>query len=566
MFWLRLLLKIILFLLLLISFGFAVFSWLYSHTEFLQFLIQQFHLRAEKDVLHNMLPREKYELIRLILVLATVFLFVLFLVTDRLSRALYPLFKELRISLNYRIETVRHSWHSLPQYARITAFLVFLILILYRVWSGLRIPFLTDEVYSYIFLVDRGLPVIVSSYHGPNSHILYLAVAWVFDSFLPAEMAMRLPVMLTGILVPVLLFFTLLKRYNFLIAFFTAVVFAFSFNITYYSVIGRGHIFFILFFLIALIAAVRITEGGGRAAFFVYGLANVCGAYTLLSWIFPGASLFVFLLYYLRKDLKRLIRLILTVVISFLMILLLYLPVLLISGIESMTENWWVQSVTYSYRDFFIRLPAYMRTVGEYFWSTPDNTGLLLSLLYFSIGAALLYFRKNSKFLFLYLSLILLPFIMISIRGILPPEKTWLYFFLLKAFSLALILDAVAIRMKMAALRNLFLIASLLLILIWNGRIMHRHSFDFYHRMQSFLSGLPPSTPDSVLVREETYYLYLRYRFEVERDVYPLLHMNPKEDVEYDMIVVPVSFPSPEEGYEKIYQNKEIKAFRKVKE
>lgn len=246
------------------------------------------------------------------------------------------------------------SWHAETLLHR------FSLLFMFAAGVGVRLAFLFqpimhDEAQTYQYFVLFSPKTIVSDFTVLNNHILHSLLAQFSTNFLGHQpWALRFPAFIAGVLIiPVayLVVRRLLSRNAALLA--TALCVPSSILIEY-STNARGYSLQTLLFLLAVLAAISAKRNGSRPAWVWLVVLSALCFYTITTMVFFYLSLVAWLaLSVVIKDVagnpKRFAaRLAISVTVTCTLVALLYLPVVLHSGLKSITSNQYLIEGTWS--------------------------------------------------------------------------------------------------------------------------------------------------------------------------------------------------------------------------
>ncbi|MDQ6802049.1 MAG: glycosyltransferase family 39 protein [Acidobacteriota bacterium] len=274
-------------------------------------------------------------------------------------------------------------------------------------------PMGTDESASFIYYASHPLWVPITIYGSPNNHVLHsvlMHIAWTL--FGSAEWALRLPAFLAGIAIIPLTYIAaraLGDRGSLLAASMSASAPA----LADYSTNARGYTLLCCCVLICTIAMARIVrEGKGEILFAV---SAALGFFTVPVMLYPFAMLAVW-------GRKRGLR---AVIGAIALTLLLYAPILVVSGIESLTSNPYVRPFPLAV--FFRSLPSYATAVwSSWFAGVPLIIQILIAAG-FIIGV-----RKHPMWIG-FAAVIAILFL----QRVLPFPRIWLPFLILMFITAA---------------------------------------------------------------------------------------------------------------------------------
>ena len=330
---------------------------------------------------------------------------------------------------------LRRCWQALSPKQRWLAGAVLLGLTAVRVYySCLAQPY--DDLTSYELFVREHLLVVSALYSLPNNHLLSNTLAWSFYQLYPGFWwSMRLPVLLTSTFATGLWFLLLLRRSNFRVALLAVTLFGLLNTSIYYAATGRGYWLLVgvgaLGFEALLTLQEATTVRSARLAWAGLVLSGVLGLYTVPTHTFFLASAYSWLA--LRALQQRAgYRLGLVVALGCLTLLgagLLYAPLLLLSGFDSLVHNQYVQP-----------LPAaeFWRTLPEALLVPHRLLGIPVVLLLLGLFGRLWYRARPGQLPAdlvqsvkqlggLSLWLMGLPYVLALLLLLQPPERTLFY-------------------------------------------------------------------------------------------------------------------------------------------
>jgi 4-amino-4-deoxy-L-arabinose transferase-like glycosyltransferase len=227
-------------------------------------------------------------------------------------------------------------------------------------------PMGTDEAATFIYYASHPLWVPITIYGSPNNHILnsvLMHVAWTL--FGSAEWALRLPAFIAGIAI-IPLTYLAARALGDRGALLAASLAAAAPALADYSTNGRGYTLLCCFVLVCTIAMARVRRDGKGEILFAISAA--LGFYTVPVMLYPFVMLAV---WGRRKGLRAVIA-------AIGLTLLLYAPVLIVSGIDSLTSNPYVRPFPLAI--FFRSLPSYAAAVwSSWFVGVPLIVQILIA-------------------------------------------------------------------------------------------------------------------------------------------------------------------------------------------
>ncbi|MBO2012550.1 hypothetical protein [Hymenobacter negativus] len=442
-----------------------------------------------------------------------------------------------------------------------------------------------DDAASYTLFVSKGLLAVSSYYPLPNNHVLSNTLSWLFFQVNPSFWwTMRLPVVLTATAATGLLFVGLLReKVAFRPALLATVLFSLSQLSLYHAVVGRGY--WLLTGLAGLVffstMALSRPTARTRRAWWGLVVGGMLGTYAVPTFALVLGSAFSWLgLECLRRrDAAGLLRLGLAGGITAVGSLLLYAPLLFISGPAKLFNNGFVASLPL--HDFLAGLPRFVWQTEGAMAGQVAYGGLLVFAGF--IAAAGLLWRARQQALPAQLAVpirrlglpalwfIALPYAVLAAQRVLPPGRTMFY----KAFFfftlLALVLEWLLQTQLASRLRLLRPLLGLL-ALGWAGyqvvslrrdaRIPLQHNAA-YHEAFAWLAR---QTPGPVLAPEPTHAIFLGLYFRAEQPAWPW-HADaaPQPGIPY---AYAVAFPNrrgyfqPRFAYPPAFHNQEVDIYR----
>ena len=224
-------------------------------------------------------------------------------------------------------------------------------------------PMRYDESVTYMYFVRLPWTEALSTYTYPNNHLFHTLLAELSVAiFGNAPWALRLPALLSGILIIPATYAMARALYGAQHALIAAAVVASSGVLVLYSTNARGYGIVVLAFLLLVIVGARLLHQSSVRDWIAFGVIAALGLWTIPVMLYPLGAVTAWLLLSMLIDGKRreLRRLAITLAGTAALTLALYAPVLRREGVAPVTRN---QFVTPSgWFDFFAELP---RTLAE---------------------------------------------------------------------------------------------------------------------------------------------------------------------------------------------------------
>ncbi|MCE1252937.1 MAG: glycosyltransferase family 39 protein [Anaerolineae bacterium] len=256
-------------------------------------------------------------------------------------------------------------------------------------------PFLHDEAYTYVGFASRSLRAVMTDYSLPNNHVLHSILVHFSTLLFGVEpWAVRLPSYLAGILCVFAAYFLARRLYKRPTAWLAAALVAASPDLATKSADARGYMILALISLLIFWLGAGLRLKSNRFAWLLLAVLSALGFYDVPTMMYPFGALMAWLgLSALLGDLgpadKRwpfIMRLVACGLGAGLLTLLLYAPILIASGPQSLFGNPFVRPMDWA--DFTAIVPVHWdETWGAWSYGIKAaplvfGLGLLLSLIF----------------------------------------------------------------------------------------------------------------------------------------------------------------------------------------
>lgn len=305
-------------------------------------------------------------------------------------------------------------------------------------------PIRTDEAVTYLHYVSRSLPLALANYSAPNNHLFHTFLAWISVHILGnTELALRLPAFVMGLLlIPVTygMGSVLANRRAGLLA---AALIAVSSVLIEYSTNARGYTLQCVLFGLSIIMAYTAQRSLSAVRWGLLALLLALGFYTVPTMLYPFGGLMLWLLADIlmisahqtpktailegaddtwgqRPALLR--AWLLCGLLTACFTLILYTPVLILSGVSAIVGNSYVQSLTMT--EFVQQLPdAWVRLWMHWHTSIPPIIAACLG-----VGALISVRRGLRVPLTPLIPCVLWSLVALAVQRVIPFERNWLPF------------------------------------------------------------------------------------------------------------------------------------------
>ena len=392
-----------------------------------------------------------------------------------------------------------------------------------------------DDAASYALFVSRGILAVASYYPLPNNHVLSNGLDWLFFQVNPGFWwTMRLPVVLAATLSTGLLLRGLLRAsVPFRPALLCVGLFSLSQLSLYHATVGRGYWLLTLGALLVFFSTQELSlptptrppEVGWRE----WVIGGLIGTYAVPTFVLVllSAGSWLGLRAAHRRDPALALRLGLATAVIGAGSLLLYAPLLLVSGWGKLVGNGFVAPLPWA--DFAHGLPRYLWET-EGFLAGQVKAGAILSLLV--LGATLWQWRRAvpgtptntlrelwPRLIPISLWFLAAPYLLLLLQRVFAPPRTLFYKSFLFYLLAALVVESLLRGQRFPKLRRAGLLA---LGLVWltyqlsslvRDNAMPRQHNAAYHQAYVWLAGRPPGL---ALVPEPTHGIFLTLYFHSE--------------------------------------------------
>lgn len=303
-----------------------------------------------------------------------------------------------------------------------------------RLWFAWSDPPMLDEALNWTLFAGHGPLVALSFYGAPNNHVGYTALVSCMGA-LPLDplAALRLPaVALAGLAQGAL--YLLLRRFAAPAAASLALAFAMAAPMMMlYDHLGRGYAALVLAFTVAMGAGLRwLLSGDGRWLVLLW-LAVAGGIFIMPSFLYAGMALYIGLLA-LSSDRSPVLYSALQALAA---TVLLYAPVLIVSGLDALVRNPWVRPIGFA-------------EVASGWWPHVQRVfqGLMGVRFGFALGMAMLMAaglmgRHHRQVAWLAALVVAISLALPFVHGVLPFERTWIHLLVPLAVATAIVLDRI---------------------------------------------------------------------------------------------------------------------------
>lgn len=239
----------------------------------------------------------------------------------------------------------KNAWGSALREDGLKHIIAFCVIILIAIAVRLYFinqPIRYDEAHSFMYYSSRPIYLALSNYSSVNNHLFHTLLVHITYSVLGnEEWVLRLPAFFAGLLLVPATYLAARMLYSKNAAIFAAALVGSSSVLVEFSTNARGYSLICLFFMVLLSLGAFLKERGGLAGWCLFTLVSALGFYTIPIMIYPfGITCVWLLLSALVGDTEAAPRpfirnLVLSSIVAAVLTLILYSPVFVGSGFQS---------------------------------------------------------------------------------------------------------------------------------------------------------------------------------------------------------------------------------------
>lgn len=292
-------------------------------------------------------------------------------------------------------------------------------------------PIRHDEAFTFTNYASKPLILGLSNYSFPNNHLFHtLCVHMAYFLFGNQLWAIRLPAFLAGVFLIPATYFLVRALYEKHTALLTTAFLSVSSALIEYGTNARGYAFIMLFFILLLLLANYLRKKNNIAAWTSLAILSAMGLHTVPVMLYPFATVLLWIVWSSwQSDFSlpfkaTIYQIFQYSTLTILLTGLLYLPVILASGLDAIIQNRFVQPMPLS--AFINRLPERLLDVWSQ-WTLDYNFGLITLLAIATLIGIIAHHHRAQHRICLAFPAVLTLAILLPIQGVLPPERVWLY-------------------------------------------------------------------------------------------------------------------------------------------
>lgn len=446
---------------------FSVFLLVNNYDNFCHLLLSKLGKSdKERFFKESFLQKEKYQIIQIIVVIASfITLFANFLLLKRREAArekLTPLLVKINLIVCDQVTFLKTLKHL-----KFFFFALLFVQFSFFTWCAITFPISYDEAWTYLNFTNKSVLASVSYYPAPNNHVLFSILTNITNivPFSDPKIKMRMINILFSLISTFVFFKFLCKFYSTQISLFIVTAFAFTYPVALYSMQARGYGMLILFSLISIYSTISYLQAPSKKQFTIYLLSIIAGFYTIPTFLYPFISLQLFIGWFCitNKKTYELKKFLVANCIGGCIVLILYAPIIFISGLKAITNNAYVKSI--SLTQVIHDLPEHFTYSFNWLFGLNSGGTLLVGLIAIALFLTLVGKQKQRGLkiagLCMFIFIFAPPFILI-LQRVVPFERTWTYLTIPFFFGLAAILMLISAYFKNISVQNKFMFPAIL--------------------------------------------------------------------------------------------------------
>lgn len=496
-----------------------IFALNYNYEEFIHLAIKLTNTPESKKLkITSLLTEIIFKTIQFIPILISFFGITIYYLSKSLTLYFHKTY-------NWTI-SIRKYLVDMQKKHKYAAIAIIGISLIFNTYNALTIPIFYDEAWTYLNFTRIGILSSASWYPAPNNHILHSILTNITYNFpFSQTVNLRLPSIITTLIASICFFYLSTKFLSKNTSLILLTLFCFSYPVIHYGYQARGYSLLMLSFIICFYSVLKICYSKNSISKFKkYTLLLSCGAimgfYTMPSFLYPYFTCisFVFIHMILEKKYKNILSFTLVCFSTSIIIITLYTPIFLVSGIESVISNRFVEPIS--------RIEVLKRMIPHF----SETTQFLFSSHLFVISTLLvsivLIIRKEIKVMLTIYCFLIVPFILL-IHSVIPFPRSWIYLIVPFLFLIGLLIE----NFKTLRFGSTILICSgIVVLLIFHTQQKNMLSTPFSFKANRVAEFLINKNAKNVYINHGLLETNLRYIFEEKNQNIAVTYSNNKTD------------------------------------
>jgi Dolichyl-phosphate-mannose-protein mannosyltransferase len=288
-------------------------------------------------------------------------------------------------------------------------------------------PMRYDESVTFVHYASRPWYIAMTNYTAPNNHVLHSLLVHASTLVFGGDpWAIRLPAFIAGILLVPAAYVAARALYGRYAALVTAGLVASSSVLVEYSTNARGYTILALVFMLLLALATHLRSSPNPAEWLAFAVLGAVGFYTVPVMLYAFGAVVVWLAVSVWTRDRSMIarRLLPSVLVTAVLSLLLYSPIVASSGLDALAANEFVQSLSWS--TFTSELPDSLVDVAKQ-WHRDVPLPLALVLGAAFVTAVVFHRRVSRSSLAPVLAVVAWIGPALVAQRVVPFERVWLF-------------------------------------------------------------------------------------------------------------------------------------------
>ena len=490
--------------------------------------IKYFKYEKYQEQIKLLVTKNKFENIQ-----AGIFIFILLLIiilkfSNTILNNIFYYLKDLRSSLVKCLNFLSYK-HSIA---------ILLLPILTIFYYAVNIPISYDEAWTYLNFSSKNIIISLTYYPAPNNHILHSVLTnftnLIFPNF--QLFSLRILNVVISLITFLLGMYAIKKHYNQNTSIASFGIFSILFMSIYYGYMSRGYALIMFFFIVSFHFVLNLIKSPTKVRDWVWlTVLSILGFFTMPSYLYAYVTLNGVLLYFNFKKNQFFINQIKFTVITIVATTILYFPIIMVNGLDSLTNNIFVAPK--SREVVFSKLPEFL------FQAIEDITGINAIFLLSIIIISLLMLLRNKDWFHIKIFtffLIMPPFLLLA-HSVIPFSRTFNYYGFIIVLLFCISIHRFLEKIKMNVLIISIICLQILFIFNFNNKI---YNYEKYSIVAKEANSKIISENKSYLVSSELFYTYLVYSLKVEKttnyalDYSSALHMSADTITKYNYIII----------------------------
>jgi 4-amino-4-deoxy-L-arabinose transferase-like glycosyltransferase len=435
--------------------------------------------------------------------------------------------------LSSNLYMIKFDKDKIYHYLKDNIYHLFILLIIIMSGVILRLyyinqPIRYDEAFNYLIYAKNNFIYIISYYNLPNNHIFHTILMKIScNIFGDTIWSIRMPAFIAGVFLIPVTYISASLFFNKKAGLVSSCLVSTSSILIEYSTNGRGYTIICLITMTMIIAFYYALKNRNIFWWILLSILTGIGFYTIPIMLYPfimvyGWALINIIFYY--KNRAILIKYVVTILSSILFTIILYTPVILISGMKKLIRNEFVMPQKISL--FIMAIPKMI--IDIYLMWNRDLSIIVMIILLLGFIYSIIYFNNISNIKVSIINLgILLISPLILLQRVIPPSRVWLFLLpVYLSYSSAGIVFIMDKTIKSKYYNNIFYFLLILLLLVNSINVIKNKSI--------YVSQETGTFPEA---EEVTYYLKNKLTPEVrivvlEPSDFPLKYYFSKQNID----------------------------------